>query len=147
MAKNTTPRAEKIIWKERGMPAYDYKMKPGETMLGGWAGVLFLGRGSKGSPAAPTPKSSDSLATDSRAAPPRSLTPQQIEEGMRSLEQRVGYTMDKDDPMRHAAASVELWAQEMSAKWAKEASRSTESQEKAPPAQSATTSPNSQGST
>jgi hypothetical protein len=29
------------------MPAYNYKMKPGETMFGGGAGVLFLGRGSR----------------------------------------------------------------------------------------------------
>lgn len=84
------------------MPAYTYKMKPGETMFGGGAGILFLGRGSKPSPEAQTPASPNSSETSSRAR----LTPEQIEQGLSSLRSR-GIEIDKDDPMLYAAASLE----------------------------------------
>lgn len=36
------------------------------------------------------------------------LTPEQVEQGLGKLKARTGYSMDQDDPMRSAAAAMEL---------------------------------------
>lgn len=47
--------------------------------------------------------------TASQAIPaPAKMTPEQVEQGMTSLRARVGYEMDKDDPMRSLASYAEL---------------------------------------
>lgn len=67
------------------------------------------------------------------------MTPQQIEQGMDSLRNRVGYEMDKDDPMRSLAARTELAIQKMMDRL----DRLTDKPEKAPSAPSASTTPDS----
>ena len=99
------------------MPVTSRKPYPGETVFGGGAGVLFLGRGSKPSPEARTPKSPSSSETSSPAEPTRAprLSDEQINRGLQSLRSR-GIEIEADDPMLYAAAAMELSLLELAEK-------------------------------
>lgn len=98
------------------MPTTRRKPYPGETVFGGGAGILFLGRGSKPSPEAQTPESPSSSETGSRAAlTSQRLTDEQIGRALSSLRSR-GVEIEQDDPMLYAAASLEWTLLELAEK-------------------------------
>ena len=70
----------------------------------------------------------------------KQMTPEQIQQGLDRLRDRVGYEMAQDDPMRSAAAEVEMSLNRIF----EEADRKAIEQEsKEPPAPSESTSPSS----
>lgn len=88
------------------MPAIKRAPRPGETVFGGGAGVMFLGRGSKPSPKTQTPRSPDLSSSDSREPTAEELA--RHNKAMEIVGQRLGVTLTLDNLSQYPGAGLEV---------------------------------------